>query len=618
LIQKKKITTLLIAFLILSTLSAAITTTAKAETTITFTFASSNFSTGDTVTCIAKVTGQNLSGNVTWAVNENLGMFSSAQADLSNGIFTVIFSGSSFYTRTITATYSGDSTNPSCTYSRDFDPQSSLYIIPVGGYIGNASIYTIPTDIPVTLEATVLGNSPTGTINWSTSSPTGVFSSTQAFLGTIVSGTYGQSAATVVYSDSTLGQVTITASYNGDSTNNPYKISTNFSIIPVDHQLILKSAKDVPKRAIITFQSIYSGYDVTQDTTWSINPPTGTWLASNRLATNETGKFTITANYHGTTNQTSIWVYENQHGEPVSLSIKPVLSILSGSAQRFTATAQGTDGHVWDVSSVVEWSINNEAGGHWTNNIYTSTNPGNWTVTATIAGLQASTNLMVFDPKGYPIVTVAQAGAKISNLKVANGTQFKVDLSIDNATQLFGYRMFVKWDPAVLKLTQVTAGSFLSQTGQTLFLVQVDPNNIGYIPMGISAALLVTDEANGSGVLATLTFQAIGNGNSDLTIDFGSALAGYVNFDLEYPNYRYIPFKANSGTVTVLSPDNLSSIDYIHDGKVNFDDLLYFANAYTHFQQNPNIDPGCDLNHDNNMNFDDILQFSNDWQTAHS
>jgi hypothetical protein len=278
LISKKTVTALLIAFLLISALSLAIVETVEAETTITFAFDPSDFSVGDPVTCIAKVTGSNdLAGNVTWSVNDNYGTFSSAQANLSTGIFPVIFSGSSGYTYFNTATYSGDANNPSCTYTRFFDPNSGIYIMPVGGYdTGHGYEYWILVDFPVTLKANVRGNNPAGTVTWSTSSPTGNFNSTQPLLKTVTAGTWGESATALIYSDSTLGNVSITATYSGDSINNPDRAITDFITIAAGSELkIWQSDYRVPMGDIIIFKAVFSGYDVTQDTTWSTYPPNG-------------------------------------------------------------------------------------------------------------------------------------------------------------------------------------------------------------------------------------------------------------------------------------------------------------------------------------------------------
>lgn len=75
----------------------------------------------------------------------------------------------------------------------------------------HASPSPIESGSLVTCTATVSGANPTGTITWTTSSSTGTFSST---ITSITSG-----VSTTSYSDTSLGSVTITATYSGDSYN---------------------------------------------------------------------------------------------------------------------------------------------------------------------------------------------------------------------------------------------------------------------------------------------------------------------------------------------------------------------------------------------------------------
>ncbi len=65
----------------------------------------------------------------------------------------------------------------------------------------------------IELNATILGNNPTGIINWVTNSTTGIFNSTKT---TVISGT-----SRVAFNETLPGNETITASYSGDANNTP-------------------------------------------------------------------------------------------------------------------------------------------------------------------------------------------------------------------------------------------------------------------------------------------------------------------------------------------------------------------------------------------------------------
>jgi len=51
------------------------------------------------------------------------------------------------------------------------------------------------------------------------------------------------------------------------------------------------------------------------------------------------------------------------------------------------------------------------------------------------------------------------------------------------------------------------------------------------------------------------------------------------------------------------------SIDFNHDGKVDFQDIIYFVDAYINFNQHSILDPACDLNHDGIIDFSDVALF---------
>jgi hypothetical protein len=77
----------------------------------------------------------------------------------------------------------------------------------------------------ITCTATVDGSDATGTITWTSNSTTGVFNSTSS---TLTSG-----FSSVTYYDTVVGNVTITASYSGDSSNLPSNATASLSLYPM-------------------------------------------------------------------------------------------------------------------------------------------------------------------------------------------------------------------------------------------------------------------------------------------------------------------------------------------------------------------------------------------------
>jgi hypothetical protein len=71
------------------------------------------------------------------------------------------------------------------------------------------------------------------------------------------------------------------------------------------------------------------------------------------------------------------------HASAQSIIVYPQFdSITAGNTELYTAVACDTYGNTWDVTYSVVWSISPEAGGSWSNNIYTSAKAGTWVVTA--------------------------------------------------------------------------------------------------------------------------------------------------------------------------------------------------------------------------------------------
>jgi general secretion pathway protein D len=74
----------------------------------------------------------------------------------------------------------------------------------------------------------------------------------------------------------------------------------------------------------------------------------------------------------------------------------------------------------------------------------------------------------------------------------------------------------LQFNPAVLQLVNVDAGDFLSRDGQAVAIVHRDEGN-GLVTISSSRPPNVAG-ISGQGSVATLTFKAIGAGDSNLTL----------------------------------------------------------------------------------------------------
>jgi len=99
------------------------------------------------------------------------------------------------------------------------------------------------------------------------------------------------------------------------------------------------------------------------------------------------------------------------------------------------------------------------------------------------------------------------------------GDTFSVDVTVVDVVGLNAMEFKLSYDPFVLKATGVQKGPFLSTAGPTLFLYVISVFG-DYVQAG--DALFTPTWVDGSGVLATITFKAIGAGSSALHFDYST------------------------------------------------------------------------------------------------
>jgi general secretion pathway protein D len=85
-----------------------------------------------------------------------------------------------------------------------------------------------------------------------------------------------------------------------------------------------------------------------------------------------------------------------------------------------------------------------------------------------------------------------------------------------DARDLFAVPMQLQFNPAVLQLVNVDAGSLLSRDGQAVSIVHRDEGN-GLVTISTSRPPNVQG-VSGQGSVATLTFKAIAAGDSNLAL----------------------------------------------------------------------------------------------------
>lgn len=118
-----------------------------------------------------------------------------------------------------------------------------------------------------------------------------------------------------------------------------------------------------------------------------------------------------------------------------------------------------------------------------------------------------------FEAQASPVLSIDSA-----NLHYAEGYPISVDVRIADITDLYALQFDVVFNPAVLSVTDITEGSFMTTGGATLFIPGVIDNAVGTITLTIDSLIGATGGVNGSGTLATINFSTNSRGISPITL----------------------------------------------------------------------------------------------------
>jgi hypothetical protein len=109
-----------------------------------------------------------------------------------------------------------------------------------------------------------------------------------------------------------------------------------------------------------------------------------------------------------------------------------------------------------------------------------------------------------------------------SSQVVPSGQSLTLDVAITNVTDLFSFQFDLAFDPALLSAVSIVEGPFLPTGGSTFFIPGTINNTTGTITGTIIATADTLTGAipgvSGSGIIATVSFQALARGTSPLTL----------------------------------------------------------------------------------------------------
>jgi hypothetical protein len=151
---------------------------------------------------------------------------------------------------------------------------------------------------------------------------------------------------------------------------------------------------------------------------------------------------------------------------------------------------------------------------------------------------------------GVAVVSISIAGAALAQPSQARmfveppaeqvkkgGPDFQVNVVADNVTNLAAFEFSLSYDASTIKYLGVEGGSFLGSTGREPQCLDPkveggNPETLRFNCVTLGPPISVPGAkagANGSGILATITFSPIGGGKSALDLKEGRLIAAELD-----------------------------------------------------------------------------------------
>ncbi len=171
-----------------------------------------------------------------------------------------------------------------------------------------------------------------------------------------------------------------------------------------------------------------------------------------------------------------------------------------------------------DVESVVDGSVSASIGPTPTPGFTptpTSTPPGGATNTPTPVGSPTPTPTLEPGITPTPTPIPAIIGLDPSTQSVPMGQQFTVDVTVADVTNLGTYEWMLEFDPLIIEYVSVVDGPFLGSTGRSVTCLPPILEE-GSVRLGCVTSGVTPPGPDGSGVLSTITFNALSQGTTTL------------------------------------------------------------------------------------------------------
>jgi len=231
-------------------------------------------------------------------------------------------------------------------------------------------------------------------------------------------------------------------------------------------------------------------------------------------------------------------------------------------------------------------------------------------------------SFIVTCPLGYAMPgAIVAVDPKESKVKV--GQTFAVNINITDVYELRGFDFRVSYCTTLLKLLSVEEGTFLKSVGST-FTINLTTEGVVWFAVVLYDPQGLEVSANGSGILATITFKAIAVGTCSLDLhSIDPCRPDEIKLAKDPPEtIVHIPNIAIDGSVVVAEssdpdppPDPpgdppsdppTKSPDINGDGKVSISDLAVVARAFGSSPVDSRWDEMADLDNDQDVDIADL------------
>lgn len=130
--------------------------------------------------------------------------------------------------------------------------------------------------------------------------------------------------------------------------------------------------------------------------------------------------------------------------------------------------------------------------------------------------------ILVLTPRSNPPV-VSIEPENVARLSF--GDTFTVNVTIENSASIFAVQVDLRYDPTVLNATNIVEGPFLPSVRLTLLVKNATATNTDTPPRTTGVYFVDSliglgngTDANGNGVLITITFKVVGGGPTELQL----------------------------------------------------------------------------------------------------